>query len=164
MPVDISQLGAEKRAFLKASGLLESLETAIPKKLGKIQKRKRNLDNGKAKWQREIQKSKHRAAVVKGKAEDMRAKAEQVRREHLLHLPQDLRRLMEKNIVIGDKQLVCPVCGSGVHHGNNWCFKCNSPLIPKDKVAQWVSRKKVKTKREALRASVVSVRFSWGVM
>lgn len=149
--IDISNLSPEKRAFLKVNPeFLKSLEAEIPRQAEPIHKRKLKENRGKAKWQRED---------LTARADEIRRRADKFRREHFMHLPLSLRELnrelMEKDLIIGEKQLVCPGCGAvdkrNRMNGRPWCFKCKLPLIPKRKVKRWlklnrinVSHKKVK--------------------
>lgn len=125
--------------FLKVNPeLLKSLEQAIPKQAARVQTRQKKLSKGKSKLQRDLE-------GIDDKVRDARAKTEQLRRKHMMHLPEDFRKLhytsMKKDFVIGDKQLVCPNCGrtdaKNKRGKKPWCIYCNLPLIPKNKLERW---------------------------
>jgi len=122
--IDLSELNPEKRAFLKANPeLLKSLEAEIPRQVTGFQKRREKLDKGKAKWQRDF--------------DGALAKAETLRREY----DPCLREIQEK---FNRKLGVIEVNGFGEGdkgnkmNGKPWCFKCKTPLMPKEKVAKWL--------------------------
>lgn len=131
--LDLSKLTAEKRAFLKANpNMLASLEAEVPKQTEKLKRRKISMYRGKSKMQRDLDEE----------IRQVRAKADGLRHKYMLD--PELRRINENfrmNIVAAAKQLVCPVCGDidrgNRNNGRPWCFKCNSPLMRKDKVKTW---------------------------
>lgn len=137
MNVDISpNLSAQKRAFLKANPeFLNSLEEEIPKQVRSLQTRKKKFRRGKSKLQRDL---------------------EDLRREYPLN--PNLRKINQKfmeKVEVASK-LVCPVCG-GSDEGNKmngkpWCFKCNSPLLPKHKLRKWL-RHRIKVSDKSLKSN-----------
>jgi len=140
MPIDLSRLNPEKRAFLKAyPDLLKSLEQSISQQVHRVQTRKQRMEKGKPKWQREVEEA------VK--------KAEELRRKYNPYLMEIERKLLRKAVtVLG---LVCPVCGEGDRgnrkNGKPWCLKCDVPLVAKDKVEKWRRLLKVKVLHKDLR-------------
>jgi len=148
--IDLSNLSQEKRAVLKANpGLLKSLERAIPTKIQSVNRGRNRRKHGKSKIQRELQEIDEKVRAARQRAEEARGTTDE-----------NLREINRKWLEIagftpGDKQLVCPVCGepSGAYtsggkpnkqYGKPWCLKCNSPLVPKDKLAKWRKMPKVK--------------------
>jgi len=128
--IDISNLSQEKRAFLKATGFLESLEHAIPQQVARIKKKKEKKRKGKSKLQRELALMDKKTAEIRSKAHDLR---------HLMEIEWEWRKQHEVSKEAG--ALVCPVCGEGnkgnMMNGKPWCLKCNCPLVPKGKVEKW---------------------------
>lgn len=152
MTIDISQLNQEKRAFLKVNpGLLESLEQAIPQQIQKVKTRRKKQHQGKSKIQREL-------ADIDAKMRRVKQMGAELRSKYMLD--PNLRKIQEdyneKHIVdTGAKGLVCPVCGASDRgnkmNGKPWCLKCNSPLVPKNKLAKWKKMAKVKTARYSVK-------------
>jgi len=141
MTIDISQLDSEKRAFLKVNpALLESLETQIPKQVAGIQKRRKKLEKGKAKWQQDMD---HRIGEV-----------EALRREY----DPELMKINRKFLPQPDNGLVCPECGDNNHgnkmNGKSWCLECNEPLIPKNKIDAWEKMPKIRVIPKDLRNEI----------
>lgn len=139
MTIDISQLSQEKRAFLKVNpDFLKGFEQAVPNQAAKIQKRKKKRTRGLSKLQRDLEDIDRRVA-------EARTEADKLRREYMMHLPPALRRLhfesMRKDVIIGEKQLVCPNCGrtdaKNKRGSKPWCIYCHLPLVPKNKVERW---------------------------
>jgi len=140
MPIDLSRLSPEKRAFLKAyPDLLKSLEQTIPLQVQRVQTRKLRVEKGKPKWEREL--------------DEAIRKAEELRRRYDPMLMEIERKLMSKAVAVSG--LVCPVCGEGDKgnkvNGKPWCLKCNVPLVAKDKVEKWRRLPKVKVLPKDLR-------------
>lgn len=140
MPIDTSELSPEKRAFLTIHPeFLSSLEKQIrtgPYRNRKSEKKKKRLHQ---------------------KADRLRARAQRLRDKHGMS-PLLMARIIEEPILLdilrkdedrerGPSKLVCPSCGANDRgntlNGKPWCFKCNSPLVPKDKVKNWVSVKQL---------------------
>lgn len=158
MTIDISNLSPEKQAFLKVNPeLLKSLKKEVSKQAATIQTRQKKLSNGKSKLQRDLED-------IDRKVVETRNKADKLRREYMMDA--NLRRIQRKflgtqPVVHGDAELVCPVCGSfnGAYtkgkpnkkNGKPWCLKCNSPLVPKDKLMKWRKFSKVKAAGKSLR-------------
>jgi hypothetical protein len=146
MPIDISQLSPEKRAFLKANPeFLKSLEEQILRQVAGVQKREEKLEKGKGKWQRDLEEAMDRA--------------EKLRREYdplLREIQDNFERKLE--VVKGEDSLVCPECGEGDKgnkmNGKPWCFKCNVTLMPKSQVAKWLKLPKTKTLRSSFKDDV----------
>ena len=125
----------------------ESAKRMLEKHRATVLKRNYN----KAKWQRDLED-------VDRRMEDVRAKAKELRQEYMMdpHLREIQSKLMRKlDIVKGDKGLVCPACGeddkNNRMNGQPWCFKCNSPLVSKDKIKMWKKLPTVKVAPKDLR-------------
>ena len=145
MTIDISNLSQEKRAFLKAHpDLLNSLEQEAGRQGRKVQVRKKKLSKGKSRWQRQLEEAEEKARKARSKA-------------HRSLREVDVKYRITLSFFKG---LVCPVCGKGENeriHGNKgrnghpWCVRCNSPLIPKNKLEKWKKMAKVKVVRNSLK-------------
>lgn len=76
----------------------------------------------------------------------MEEKVEALRRKYDPML-MEITKKLERNVV-STSEFVCPVCGGGDKgnkiNGKLWCFKCNSPLVPKNKLAKWKKAAEVK--------------------
>lgn len=148
MTLDLSNLTPEKRAFLKAHpDLLKSLETGMVKQAGKVQNRKLKEQRGKSKLQRDLD-------CKVEKIKDNTAKLRRKYDPHLMRIQSSFISTLD--VDRGTKGVVCPVCGRSDEecghnkmNGKPWCFKCNSPLIPKSKLKKWR-----KTVVKALRPSL----------
>lgn len=141
MTIDISNLSQEKRVFLKTHpDFLRGFEKEIIKQAQKIQARRETRSKGKSKLQRDLEDVDRRVEEAKGRAERLRL-------ERLLNLPFYLRGDFSGDSVQGKKALICPVCGDSDKgskmSGKPWCFKCNSPLMAKDKVEKWKKMAKI---------------------
>lgn len=151
--IDISNLTSEKRAFLKVHpDLLDSLETGITQQAVKVQTRKQKENKGKSKLQRDLENIDRKVKGVKERADELRRKYD----PHLMRIQRDF--VSQHMVGGGTKGLVCPVCGRTDEecgrnrmNGRAWCFKCNSPLVPKDKVGKWKKRAKVIPKQKWLK-------------
>lgn len=89
---------------------------------------------------REIQR---RVEVAKRRMEQVHREAELMMNPHLRQIDENLKR---KYGIIGSN-LVCPSCGAD-DHGNRlnkkpWCFKCNLPLMEREKVSSCKSKIRV---------------------
>lgn len=152
MTLDISNLSPEKRAFLKAHpNLLANLEKEVPKQIVGIGKRKKKLNKGKAKWQRGLENVDRRVNEVK-------RKAAKLRRDWMMDrsLRDAQRKFMDKvKLETGPQQLICPRCEEGDKgnrmNGKPWCFKCEKPLIQKDRVEEWKKLPTIRIARDALK-------------
>lgn len=153
MTVDLSNLSAEKRVFLKAQpGLLRSLEEQIGKQAVKVQNRKERENRGKSKLQRELE-------LIDSKVEKIKDKAEKLRRKYDPHLMRIQRAFISQHPVDrGTKSLVCPVCrrsdeecGHNKMNGKPWCHQCKTQLIPKNKLEKWRKMVNVKAVRSSLK-------------
>ena len=153
MTIDLSQLSQEKRAFLKAHpDLLKSLKTGIGKQAVKVQTRKQRETKGKSKLQRELEDIDRRVKEARDKAEELRRKYD----PHLRRIQNNL--MMKLNVETGMKGLVCPVCGRSDEecghnktNGKPWCVKCDTQLIPKNKLKKWRKMVKAKAVRSSLK-------------
>jgi len=156
MTIDSSQLSPEQQAFLKANPeLLKSLGQEIPKQAARVQTRQKKLSKGKSKLQRDLEEIDHKVAKAKRRADELR-------REYMVN--PHLREINEKcssTADRGSKGLVCPVCGepNGAYAKGGkpnkkgekpWCLKCDSPLVPADKLAKWRKMPNVKAVRKSL--------------
>jgi altronate dehydratase len=51
--------------------------------------------------------------------------------------------------------LICPICGESDKgnkmNGKPWCFKCNTVLVPKDKLGKWLKGGSIKVVRRSLK-------------
>lgn len=129
MTIDTSQLDPEKQAFLKANpDVLKSIEQAIPLQAKRVQTRRERVQRGKAEWQQKVDDTEREVEELKRKYDPI-----------LMELERNYEASLEKVKV---KDLVCPVCGEGdrgnVMNDRPWCFKCNTPLLPKGKVQDFI--------------------------
>ena len=74
--------------------------------------------------------------------------------EHSTFLEQQFAGFMTRQVEAYQSVLMCPVCGDGDRHntlnGKPWCLKCNSPLIRRDAVKEFVKIRRL-SKQEANR-------------
>ena len=132
MTLDISELNPEKKAFFKVNPeLLKGIEKAIPGQVRSVQNRKKKINKGKQKWQRDIENIDNRVADAKRDADNLRRK---------YMMDPDLREIEQKMMLrikpLNVSNMVCPNCGEG-DHGNKmnktpWCMKCNIALIDRN--------------------------------
>lgn len=165
MTIDLSQLPQEKQVFLKAHpDLLKSLERAIPRKAGRVQKRREKRRKTEPAWRRGLEDVDRRVREARSKADTARRRADELRQKYVVdpNLRDIQSKLMRKlDVVIGDKDLVCPVCGehNGAYtkgkpnkiNGRPSCLKCKVPLVPKNKVAEWLKSPRIKVLRRSLK-------------
>lgn len=138
MTLDISNLSPEKRAFLKAHPeLLKSLEKQIPKQMQEVETRRKKFMKGESKLRRDLEDI-YRKSMVD---------------PHLRRIQSQLMRKL--HVETETKELVCPVCGDRDHgnemNGKHWCFKCNSPLIPKEQLKRWQKMAKIRAVGSSLK-------------
>ena len=113
------------------------LETALlaeaPKQWERVQRNKLKRQKGKAKWQREIDE-------IDGKVADVKARAEELRRQYDPELMRITANLDSKNgMSLG---LQCSKCHEpdrgNKMNGKPWCMKCNvaleSPFLVKKRL------------------------------
>lgn len=177
MPIDLSKLPHEKQVFLTAHPeLLKSLEREIPRQAAKAKRHRESRRKIKPKIDRELDEmllEKERA--IRAEAARLRRRFENLKRNK--SAPQkeidEVRRMLamydyrldpalkeiSKKIrstnVKSVSKLACPVCGEADRgnkmNGKPWCMKCNSPLVPRDKVEKWKRLPRIKILSKSLR-------------
>lgn len=115
------------------------------------------------KWEaaekRRAQYEARRKKLMKTHKHEMRG-IEQEFHEHALLDPK-LREIETKyrsSTRLVREKLVCPSCGDedrgNIMNGKPWCFKCNSLLMPKEKVAKWRKNPTIKKVKSSLKDEV----------
>jgi len=150
--IDLSNLSPEKRAFLEANPeLLESLMKAIPNQLQRVNSRKKKMNKGKSKLQRDLED-------VDCRVEEAKRKADRLRREYIIdpHLREINQKFLSR--VETSSKLICPKCKEGDSRNKMnkqpWCMKCNTALIPKNMLEKWKKLPEVKFAPNALKSEL----------
>lgn len=138
MPIDLSELSPEKRRELEGNPeLMKSLEDAIHVNV------KDGL--GPPNWQGNTQDE--------SAADPSLQAAVHMARTLSSLQPSELTRLQEwfdrQDVMkVGPQLLVCPSCGDidrkNRMNGQSWCFKCNVPLVTREKVEKWAKFPRIK--------------------
>jgi len=152
LPIDLSNLTQQKRAFLKANPeLLRSLEREIPNQIQRANTRKKKMIKGKSKLQRSLEDVDCRVAEAKHKADKLRRKY--MMDPNLREINEKYQRRLQKSE--SASALVCPKC-KGSDHGNKmngrpWCMKCNTALNPANILEKWKKLPEIEFARNALK-------------
>jgi len=108
----------------------------------KVQVRRKKMEKGRSKAQREIS--------------GIESRASELRRRYMVDptLREIDRKYRERMKIEDFVQLHCPECGDSDKgnrmNGKPWCFKCNVMLVPKGKVSKWF-KGTVKVVKKSLR-------------